>query len=323
MEHYEREKTDGKRRSARARHDTIHILFEDEHICVIHKPTGMLSVPYPGSSGRTAQQVLEEVMRRNGTYSARHRPFAVHRLDRDTSGVMMFALTESAQKKIMDFWQTMVTERLYRAVAENPRDPKLFLPESGCIDSPIAFTEYNIGFVPVPGGRTEADSDRKYKTVSARTNYRIVAAGRTHTLFELSLDTGRKNQIRAHLASKGYPLAGDSHYRARTDYFHRLCLHARTLAFVHPFTNQALRFECAEPPEWKSYVERGEVRSDGSAQAAWRDNAKNVRGSQKMHNGREKKRSRDDKSGGRAEKRLSAKDKARLDFIALGKLKSR
>lgn len=253
--------------------EKIEILYEDEFICVINKPSGLLSVPYPGSRARTAQAVLEEIMRKNGTCNKKHRPFVVHRLDRDTSGVMMFALTEDAQKKIMDSWHQMVSERLYRAVAENPKNKSLFLPAEGLIDDELAFNSHNMGFVPkegaVPKHKGEKDSiyekhiqmtsdGRKFKTVTARTNYKIIEQGPTHTLFELSLDTGKKNQIRAHLASKGYPLAGDENYRARTDHFGRLCLHARTLEFTHPYTKKVLKFEVPEPDSWLEYVKNGD-----------------------------------------------------------------
>ena len=224
-------------------------------------------------------------MRKKGTFSKNHRPFVVHRLDRDTSGVMMFALTEKAQKKIMDNWQTIVTERLYRAVAENPRNPEDALAESGLIDDEIAYNAHNIGFVPKKGDRpadtaftrkallhrrtfsgreersvyernlTVKNGRPQFKTISARTHYKIIARGKTHTLFELSLDTGRKNQIRAHLSSKGYPLAGDDNYRAKTNPFARLALHARTLEFTHPFTGEHKVFEIPEPEEWLTFVQ--------------------------------------------------------------------
>ncbi len=219
------------------------ILFQDQNIAVIQKPASLLSVPYSGFRGKTALGLLEEGMRKRGTYSAKHRPFAVHRLDRETSGVMMFALNERAQKTIMDGWQEIVTERLYRAVAENPRGQKNSLPEEGSIESPLAYNAYNQAFVPKGGG--------KFKTIPARTNYRIIKRGKFFTLFELSLDTGRKNQIRAHLASLGYPLAGDKNYRAKTDRFGRLALHARTLEFIHPWTNEKARFEIPEPADWE------------------------------------------------------------------------
>jgi 23S rRNA pseudouridine1911/1915/1917 synthase len=261
-------------------HERIEVLYEDEWIAVIFKPSGMLSVPYPGSKAKTALGVLEQIMRKKGTWAKNHRPFTVHRLDRDTSGVMMFALSEAAQKKIMDSWHKMVTERLYRAVAENPvgRGAKP-LPDSGLIDDELAYNAYNVGFVPKPGDKpsfskltkqavknhynksrgeqsiyernlTVRGGKAEFKTITARTHYKVILRGKTHTLFELSLDTGRKNQIRAHLASKGYPLAGDENYRAKTNPFGRLALHARTLEFDHPFTHEHLKFEVPEPAEW-------------------------------------------------------------------------
>jgi len=235
--------------------EKIEVLYEDKDIIVINKPSGMLSVPYPGSKARTALSVLEKLMREKGTYSQNHRPFTVHRLDRDTSGVMMFALNETVQHKVMATWQKMVSERLYHAVAENPKDKSKALPNEGLIDDPLAQNAYNVGYVP-------KDKEDKAKTVEARTNYKVVQRGITHTLFELSLDTGKKNQIRAHLSSKGYPLAGDENYRAHTDPFGRLALHARTLEFVHPVTGKKMKFEVPEPKEWEEYVTKGDLHPD-------------------------------------------------------------
>ncbi len=227
------------------------ILFQDQNIAVICKNSGLLSVPYPGCRAKTALGLLEEAMRKRGTCSAKHRPFAVHRLDKDTSGVMMFALNERAQKTIMDSWQTMVTERLYRAVAENPRGRASALPDEGTIDSPLAYNAYNIAYVPKGGADGKrGGKDGKLKTVSARTNYKIIARSKEFTMFELSLDTGRKNQIRAHLASLGFPLCGDKNYRAKTNPFGRLALHARVLEFINPWTKEKQRFEVPEPSEW-------------------------------------------------------------------------
>lgn len=229
--------------------DKIEILHLDKYIAVINKPAGLLSVPYSGSNMRTAQSVLEQILRKQGRGNAHHRPFAVHRLDRDTSGVMMFALTEQAQKIIMDNWHTMVTERLYRALSEvSPVAKKNPLANEGLIDDPIALNAHNIGFVP------KAPKSGEFKTVPARTNYKKIAENSKYALFELSLDTGKKNQIRAHLAAHGYPLAGDREHRAHTNPFNRLCLHARTLEFDHPFTHEHLKFEVPEPEEWAKII---------------------------------------------------------------------
>lgn len=258
----------------------LDILYEDTHIVVINKPSGMLTVPYPGSKARTAVGVLGRLMRKKGTYAAHHRPFVVHRLDRDTSGVMIFALTEYMQKMLMRSWQSVVKERLYRAISENGFGEQL--ADAGIIDSPIAYNAYNIGFVPKAGDKPSPKAQKfkvasknksiyerhldfstgepRFRTVPAITHYRIIERGPTHTLFELSLETGKKNQIRAHLASKGYTIAGDENYRARTDPFGRLGLHAKLLEFVHPATGKHMCFEINEPLEWCAYVKRGDFR---------------------------------------------------------------
>ena len=300
--------------------EKIEILYEDSYLMILLKPSGILSAPYPGSRAKTVLDIVELIMRKKGSYSKNHKPLIVHRLDRDTSGVMMLAMTEAAQKKIMDSWHQMVTERLYRAVAENPRSGNphssanisalQILPDSGIIDAPLAYNAHTIGFVPsedsVPRAsalkikRRQLESrsyDNLYKsrskqhessiyernleikngkavfkTVSARTHFKVIERGNAHTLFELSLDTGRKNQIRAHLASKGYPLAGDENYRAKTDPFGRLALHARTLEFDHPFTGEHLKFEVPEPEEWLDYVKN---KSSFSDFAVWAKNPRN------------------------------------------------
>lgn len=321
--------------------EKIEVLYEDEYLCIINKPSGMLSVPYPGSHNKTCLDALEQIMRKKGTFSSGHRPFVVHRLDRDTSGVMMFALTAEAQKKIMDSWQSMVTERLYHAVAENPKAG--FLPDSGIIDDELAYNAYNVGFVPKKGDKpqdsnltrralqsksrgagaeksiyernlTIKNGKAEFKTITARTHFKVVSRGKFHTLFELSLDTGRKNQIRAHLAHKGYPLCGDENYRAKTDPFGRLALHARTLEFIHPFTGKKMKFEVPENPEWLSTVQK----NSGNIPAVW---AETNSGSKKNHRKQNasgvKKDVYDEVS-----KQLgpSRKKMAGMDFISRGKL---
>lgn len=163
--------------------EKLDILYEDAHIIVIDKPSGLLSVPYPGSSTRTAAGILERVMRSKGAYAKHHRPFAVHRLDRDTSGVMLFALNERTKDEFMRSWHTLVTERIYRAVAENPAESAL--ADSGIIDAPLAYNAYNRAFVP------HAEKHARFDTVKARTRYKIIERGSAYTLFELSLDTGK------------------------------------------------------------------------------------------------------------------------------------
>ena len=222
--------------------EKITLLYEDEYIAVIYKPDGMLSVPYPGSRNRTAIDTLEQLMRKKGTFSKNHRPFAVHRLDRETSGIMMFALSENAKKIIMDSWQKIVTKRIYRAVAENSKNP---LPDSGTISDSLAYNAYNIAFVP------DKNSKEKFKTLSAITHYKIIQRGKSYTLFELNLETGRKNQIRVH-ASKvlGKPIIGDKKYDAVSGFKGRIALHAKTLVFRNPYGGMTMSFESPVPIEF-------------------------------------------------------------------------
>ena len=296
--------------------EKLEILYIDEYLCVINKPSGLLSVPYPASHTKTALSLLEEIMHKNGTWKAGHRPFAVHRLDRDTSGVMVFALSEKVQKKMMDSWHTCVTQRLYRAVAENPKNESLFLSDSGLIDDNLAFNAHNQGFVPKK--TDSAEKNAELKTVPARTNYKILFRGKTHTLFELSLDTGKKNQIRAHLASKGYPLAGDENYRARTDNFGRLCLHAATLEFIHPYTEKTLKFEVKEPETWLEYVKKGDFHPETPV---WikelHEKFENTKG-EHFHS-----RGHGNTENFPPEKRLSRKQTSKKYFIEAGKKRGR
>lgn len=295
----------------------LEILYQDDYLVVVNKPSGLLSVSFEGNHARTAQQILEDLMRKNGSFNTKHRPLAVHRLDRDTSGVMMFALGELAKQKIMDTWHTMVTERLYRAVAENPRNPHKALPDSGLIDEPLAFNAHHVGYVP--------REDENVETVPARTNFTVISRGKIHTLFELSLDTGKKNQIRAHLAHKSYPLAGDENYRARTNPFGRLALHARTLDFTHPFTNKPMHFEVPEPAEWETLVASEKSSATGRTEHAGSSSRAKASHRGEKHSSVHKTRDanhHDSQEITLGQKRLSRKDKAHMNFIEQGKHRS-
>lgn len=238
----------------------IEILYQDSNIIIIDKPEGLLSVPFEGCRVKTARDILEQVLRKKGEYSQKYRPLAVHRLDRDTSGVMMFATNERAQKIIMDKWHSMVKSRKYVALAENPVNFFKFgiLPDSGIIDDSLSYNAYNVGYVAEHGTPRGADRGKDVRAVGikteneipARTHFKIVKRSGRFSVFELELDTGRKNQIRAHLASKGYPIAGDKNYRAHTNPFDRMCLHARTLEYTDPWTGEEKKFEVLEPKEW-------------------------------------------------------------------------
>lgn len=240
------------------------ILYEDKHIVVVEKPVGVLTVPYPGFRGHTIIGELTERCRKRGILRGSYKPYAVHRLDKDTSGVLLFAMTQDVQKKLMDNWQTAVKSRIYVALAENPRGKDFSqIPESGTIDAPLTKNAYHHSYVAnnhrgknweqskYPQ-KEKNQTEKAQKEVSAITHYKILKQGKNHTLFQLELETGRTNQIRAHLNHIGYTIAGDELFHAKTNPFNRLCLHAKTLEFYHPVSGELLCFSEESPKSWET-----------------------------------------------------------------------
>ncbi len=253
------------------RDHSLEVLYEDQWIIIVNKPAGMLSVGYPGSSAKTAQDVLYDMYKSKG----KAKIAVVHRLDRDTSGVMMFARTAEAKERFMNDWHEIVTERTYRCVcgrvsASGRIHEVAPLADAGVIDAPLAYNKYDVAYVPKTG-----DAKALKEAESAVTRYKVLARGKFYDLVECELETGRKNQIRAHMASLGHPVAGDDVYgkelldsgslpeRGRRDSADsaqgnpvgRLALHARILAFIHPFTHAPHRFEVDEPASFRIAVE--------------------------------------------------------------------
>lgn len=243
----------------------LEILFEDQWIIVVSKPSGMLSVGFPGNRGKTAEDVLSDMKRSRGKI----RIGAVHRLDRDTSGVMMFACTAEAKKRIMDDWQDIVSERVYRCVCRRA-EGSVPLPDSGKIDAPLAYNRNDVAYVPRSNDHKALKDAEK-----AITHFRVLERGDRYDLVECELETGRKNQIRAHMAHLGHPVAGDDVYgadalsKAAPDNIDRLALHARVLAFTHPFTGEQHRFEVPEPDSFAKLARGGKkAKSVGTASQA-------------------------------------------------------
>lgn len=222
----------------------LRICLEDEHLIVIDKPAGLLSMASERERDRTAFAQLMNHVRR-GNPRSRARVFIVHRLDKETSGLMVFARTESAKQTLQEGWQ-QVTKR-YLAIVE--------------------------GRLPCAAGRIESHLDesdpfrvRSLERASAgtrpaTTEYRVLREGSRSSLVALTLVTGRRHQIRAHLAGLGCPIQGDPRYGAATNPARRLALHAAELVIPHPVDGRILRFESPLPSELAACVE-GETPAD-------------------------------------------------------------
>lgn len=209
------------------------ILYEDRELIVVDKPSGLLTTAAGAERERTAYWILCEYLRRRGE---KRRAAVVHRLDRDTSGVLVFGKSEAAKRALMDHWSEAVLERRYVALAEGD-----FPAEEGLIDEPLGEDR---------GGRVVVVERGTPGALEARTRWRVLGSGNGRTLLELELETGRRNQIRAHLDWAGRPVAGDRKYGARTDPVGRLALHAERLVFRHPADGRVLEFTVPAPKEF-------------------------------------------------------------------------
>ena len=221
------------------RHSRIEIVYEDDDIIVINKGYGLLSVStLSHKKEENAYEILRNYVKE---VNPRNKLFIVHRLDRDTSGLMMFAKSEEAQEVLRHNWNNMILERLYVAVLEGYLENN-----SGYVKSRLAENSQFVVYT------TENPDEGRV----AVTHYEVVGRGNGYTLAQFSLDTGRKNQIRVHAKELGHPSAGDKKYGATKSPLHRLALHARTLRFAHPITRKDMNFETPIPPKFAAAIRK-------------------------------------------------------------------
>ena len=228
------------------RHPKLRVIYEDNALIVVEKKNGLLTVPYnPKSSEMTAYSILKEYVRKQSNRNTVH---VVHRLDRETSGVLVFAKSAELQEYMRTYWKQLVTKRTYVALVEGHIEKT-----EGTITSWLT-EDHQTAMV--------YSSDKDNGGQKAITNYKVL---KTTTIgegdqempisfVELNLETGRTNQIRVHMQSIGHPIIGDRKYGHGNEYspIDRLCLHARTLEFIHPMTEKKVRFETAMPKEFRA-----------------------------------------------------------------------
>lgn len=211
----------------------LKIVYEDAYLLVVEKKEGLLSVGTDRQKERTAVSILNEYVRRT---SRNGRVYIVHRLDRDTSGLMMFAKDEQTQNTLRDHWHRIVFDRRYVAVASGEMER-----DAGMVRSWLTDRTLYVSSSPVDDGGKESV-----------THYRTIKRANGFSLVELHLETGRKNQIRVHLQDLGHPVIGDGRYGfEELNPIGRLALHAFKLCFHHPVTGEEMCFETPYPAEFK------------------------------------------------------------------------
>ncbi|HXV27326.1 MAG TPA: RluA family pseudouridine synthase [bacterium] len=230
----------------------VGIVFEDDFIVVAHKPSGLLSIATEKIQKRTAFYAVNEYLNRKeggARPGLRRREyqkpriskklFIVHRLDKDTSGLMVFAKDEEVKFRMQEDW-AKVTKKYYAVVEGAPGEKEGTLASYLRENTILRMTS-----------SPKKSPDAKY----AITHYRVLQTGRDYSLLEIDLETGRKHQIRVHMAKLGCPVAGDKDYGGKTNPANRLALHACFLAFEHPVTGERMEFRSVLPPPLKHLLE--------------------------------------------------------------------
>jgi 23S rRNA pseudouridine1911/1915/1917 synthase len=203
------------------------LVHEDDALLVVVKPPGLLTIATEHERERTLYRLLWDYLA-----AKRERPFIVHRLDRETSGLLVLAKSESVKRALQGQFEARSVERVYVALVHG-RPPA----ERGTLESRLA-------------------QDRGLRVRSAEhgrdavTHYRVLERRRERCLLELRLGTGRRHQIRVQLAEAGCPIVGDAAHGGPRGKSGRLCLHATRLGFVHPETGKPVAFDSAPPADW-------------------------------------------------------------------------
>ena len=211
----------------------VKIVFEDQYLIVVEKNVGILSMA-AGHKSLNVKSVLDDYFRKSKQGCTAH---VVHRLDRDTSGLMVYAKDMETEQILEHNWHDIVYDRRYVAVVSGEMEQ-----DGGTIAN---WLKDNAAYVTYS---SPVDNGGKY----AVTHFHTLNRTTEHSLVEFSLETGRKNQIRVHCADMGHPVCGDVKYGNGDDPLHRLCLHAYMLCFYHPVTHERMEFQTMIPSAFKS-----------------------------------------------------------------------
>lgn len=206
----------------------LEIIYEDRDLLVINKDAGLLTMSSPRDELQTAEYLLTDYLRK-GAARSRLRSWVVHRLDRETSGLLIFAKTEAVQQWLKDHWKE--TEKEYRAIVHGQLKEK-----TGTLSSYLAENEAQFVY-----------STSKTKGKLSETQYSVIRENKLFSELKINLLTGRKNQIRVQFAELGHPVVGDIKYGLKEKKFERMALHARAISFNHPHSGKRMSFEAPVP----------------------------------------------------------------------------
>ncbi len=212
------------------------VLYEDDEIIVINKPVGMLSIATDTEKQQTAYRMVSDRVKRE---DPQNRIFIIHRLDKDTSGVLMFAKSEAVKRVYQEKWESIITCRRYLAVTEGVPEEK-----SGTIHSWLRETSAHQVYStnhPIKDGK------------EATTRYKVLEERGGSALLDVTIDSGRKNQIRVHLGDIDCPVTGDRKYGAGPSVVERFGLHAVELSLRHPVTGKEMTFRTSRPKEFQRF----------------------------------------------------------------------
>jgi len=207
----------------------VTLLYEDRDIIVIEKPCGLLTMGTERDKSRTAHSILNDYVRK-GDPRSRNRVYIVHRLDRDTSGILLFAKSETAKTFLQGHWDS--TDKHYLTIVHGSLTAK-----TGTISSYLAENSaFNVYSTPDPAAGK-----------LSHTEYTVLKEAKGFSLLEIHLLTGRKHQIRVHLSESGHPVVGDRKYGRANDSYNTLALHARSISFNHPVNGRRMTFATGIP----------------------------------------------------------------------------
>ncbi len=207
----------------------LDIIYEDKEILVINKPTKKLTIATSKEQNRTLYHEVREYIKKQ---NPRNKIFIVHRLDKDTSGVILFAKSERLKKLFQDNWDFLCQKREYLAIVEGKPKCKKDTIKSYLLETKTL--------------QVYSTTDSK-KGRLAITEYEVLESNKSYSLVKINIKTGRKNQIRVHMSDIGCPIVGDKKYNSKTNPINRLGLHAKVLEIKHPITKKVMKFEAKEP----------------------------------------------------------------------------